>query len=439
MMLDLIPGLKHDIAVECLIRVPCGEIPSLKLVCKDWKTEMELPEFYRARNFEKKAQCVVILEQSLVTRYWYNCRFDPAWISGYFDSVLVFDFLSYKWRRGANMPGGHRWFFACAGDGNGTIYVAGRYDVNENSLNSAWAYHVSTYTWTQLPDMPQERCYCKGLFNLGKFHVINRSAVDRHHQSLEIFDTSSRQWLLLGNGDDADKIIISPTYCVQGTNCKPYTCSANDLVVLDYGNWKFVSRLPADVAIRPCITPFPGHLFLTSKPDYDNPHDAYILDLKDLIWTRLDVPLEYSGHVESGTENNDGGVGGFGSVVGSVGGGEFRWCWRDPGGGGGSCVGGEMRGIYKVCFDVKFIKKMAAAESHEAQVTAKGKVMSPRWVWPFLGVVHNSAKDARLSEAAATIIRSNRGLYYLLKLSIVGVYITTAIGKQLVLLGATGL
>ncbi|GJR80735.1 hypothetical protein Tco_0151520 [Tanacetum coccineum] len=30
------------------------------------------------------------------------------------------------------------------------------------------------------------------------------------------------------------------------------------------------------------------------------------------------------------------------------------------------------------------------------------------WVWPFLGVVHNLSKDARLSEAAATIIGSNR-------------------------------
>ncbi|GJV20698.1 hypothetical protein Tco_1369718 [Tanacetum coccineum] len=44
--------------------------------------------------------------------------------------------------------------------------------------------------------------------------------------------------------------------------------------------------------------------------------------------------------------------------------------------------------------------------------------------------VHNSSKDARLSEAATTIIGSNRGLYYSLKLSTVGGYITTAIGKQ---------
>nr|GEV26126.1 hypothetical protein [Tanacetum cinerariifolium] len=216
----------------------------------------------------------------------------------YFDSVIFFDFLSYWWRRGANRPGGHRWFFGCAADGNGTIYVAGGYDVNENPLNSAWAYHVPTDNWIKLPDMAQEHGYCKGLFHLGKFHVINGSTTNMqgHHQSLEIFDTSSTQWLLLGNSDDYVRIIKSLEYYVKGTDLKPYTHSANDIVELVDGNWQFVARLPVDVAIGPHITPFHGHLLMTSKPDYHNPHDAYILDLKDLIWTRLDV----SGHVRCG-------------------------------------------------------------------------------------------------------------------------------------------
>ncbi|GJT43191.1 hypothetical protein Tco_0951906 [Tanacetum coccineum] len=63
-----------------------------------------------------------------------------------------------------------------------------------------------------------------------------------------------------------------------------------------------------------------------------------------------------------------------------------------------------------------------------------GKNPNSSRVCPFLSVVHNSSKDAHLLEAAATIIGSNRGLYYSLKLSTIGVYITTAIGKQFVLL-----
>ncbi|GKC13086.1 hypothetical protein Tco_1009868, partial [Tanacetum coccineum] len=37
-----------------------------------------------------------------------------------------------------------------------------------------------------------------------------------------------------------------------------------------------------------------------------------------------------------------------------------------------------------------------------------GKNPNSSRVWPFLGVVHNSSQDARLSEAATTIIGSNR-------------------------------
>ncbi|GKF41426.1 F-box/kelch-repeat protein-like protein [Tanacetum coccineum] len=207
---------------------------------------MEQPEFYRAQKSVKKAQSVVILAQSLVTGFWYNYGLDPAYRLVAYEPetgcwwklppIPEFE-AGYVWRRGANMPGGHRWFFGCAADGDGTIYVAGGYDVNEDPLNSAWAYHVSTDTWTKLPDMAQERGYCKGLFHLGKFHVINGSATDMqgHHQSLEIFDTSSRQWLLLGNSDDDDKIIKSPKYCVQGTDLKLYTHSANTTTKSSFG------------------------------------------------------------------------------------------------------------------------------------------------------------------------------------------------------------
>ncbi|PWA86795.1 F-box domain, Galactose oxidase, beta-propeller [Artemisia annua] len=318
---------------------------------------MEQPEFYRARKSANKAQSLVILSQSRVKEFrgsysykfdtlppyrlvaldpetgcWWKLPLMPEFKAGfpekcemiasgsnlvvmggrvcdnqeYVDSVFVFDFLSYKWRRGANMPGGQRWFFGCASDGDDIIYVAGGYDAKVNPHKSAWAYHVSADTWTQLPDMAHERGYCKGLFHLGKFHVIiivyaiYLQGQQQHHQSLEIFDTSLRQWLMLDSGDHDDKIIKLSKYCVKGTDQKLYTLSDSDLVVLEDGKWKLVARLPADVANKSYITPFPGHLLLTGELNYDHPHNAYILDLKDLIWTRLEVPTEYSGHVDSG-------------------------------------------------------------------------------------------------------------------------------------------
>ncbi|GJZ59618.1 hypothetical protein Tco_0615434 [Tanacetum coccineum] len=66
--------------------------------------------------------------------------------------------------------------------------------------------------------------------------------------------------------------------------------------------------------------------------------------------------------------------------------------------------GGSRSRIYKV-FEVEPMKEKEAG----IVVICLGKNPNSSRVWPFLGVVHNSAKDARLSEAAATIIRSNRG------------------------------
>nr|GFA11276.1 hypothetical protein [Tanacetum cinerariifolium] len=156
---------------------------------------MEQAEFYRAQKSAKKVQSLVILSQSQVTEYrgykydppnhlvalepetgcWWELPLIPEFEAGlpdmcemvasgsnlvimggrdresqeYVDSAFVFDFLSYKWRRGANMPGGQRWFFGCASDCDGTIYIAGGYDAKKkNPHKSAWAYRVSAGIWT---------------------------------------------------------------------------------------------------------------------------------------------------------------------------------------------------------------------------------------------------------------------------------------------------
>ncbi|GJR79472.1 hypothetical protein Tco_0150257 [Tanacetum coccineum] len=64
--------------------------------------------------------------------------------------------------------------------------------------------------------------------------------------------------------------------------------------------------------------------------------------------------------------------------------------------------GGSRSRIYKV-FEVEPMK-----EKEGIVVIWLGKNPNSSRVWPFLGVVHNSSKDAHLSEASATIIGSNR-------------------------------
>nr|GFB16919.1 hypothetical protein [Tanacetum cinerariifolium] len=57
---------------NCLILLPQVVLifpVSSKLVCKDWKAEMEQAEFYRPQKSAKKVQSLVILSQSQVTEY----------------------------------------------------------------------------------------------------------------------------------------------------------------------------------------------------------------------------------------------------------------------------------------------------------------------------------------------------------------------------------
>ncbi|PWA99680.1 ubiquitin carboxyl-terminal hydrolase family protein [Artemisia annua] len=206
-------GLSHDIGVQCLIRVPFNQTYCLKLVCKDWKAEVELPEFYRVLSLQSSVLCC--LAQSVVIFDNYDPTYrlvalEPErgcwWDLGDWEMRPIQEFEI------GILPTVYQ-MIAC---GMRNILLAGGYDVNMNPLNQHWAYHVPTNMWTQLPDM------------------------------------SSRQWLLLGN-DDAEKIIHSPNFCIQGTNQKLYTyIDNNDSVhVLEDGKWKFVAILPADVITLP--------------------------------------------------------------------------------------------------------------------------------------------------------------------------------------------
>ncbi|MFS7890348.1 putative kelch-type beta propeller [Helianthus anomalus] len=107
--------------------------------------------------------------------------------------VFIFDFLSSKWRRGADMPGGPKSFLVVR--------------------------------------VMRDECQC--LFYRGKFHVINGYSTNMQghfHQSIEVFETYARKWSE-SNGV-LSETTNTPQICVGGTNKKLYTCHANDVVVL---------------------------------------------------------------------------------------------------------------------------------------------------------------------------------------------------------------
>ncbi|KAJ0639404.1 putative F-box domain, kelch-type beta propeller, F-box-like domain superfamily [Helianthus annuus] len=347
--MDRFQDLPHDIALQCFIRVPFNQFHTIRSVCKAWKAEVHLPELLRLRNSTGKAQSHVVLSQAKInpagkrkcldvpvyrlvvfepeTGSWSEMPCLPEFenglplfcgmvavgsdlvvMGGYgpgtwdcLNSVFIFDFLSSKWRRGADMPGGPRSFFGCAADGQRTVFVAGGHDLEKNALKSVWTYDVAKDNWTQLPDMTKERDECECLFYRGKFHVINGYPTNmqgQFHQSIEVFDMLARKWSesngVLSESTD------TPEICVKGTDKKLYTSRANDVAVLEDDTWQSVTRLPAEVTNMQCLVSFLGHLLLIGTPKYGEPSNAYKMDLNKRVWTKVHVPVEYSGHIESG-------------------------------------------------------------------------------------------------------------------------------------------
>ncbi|XP_076892757.1 F-box/kelch-repeat protein At1g15670-like [Bidens hawaiensis] len=347
--MDRFQDLPHDIALQCFIRVPFNQFHSMRSVCKEWKTRVDLPELLRLRKSTGKAQSLVVLSQAQVnpagkkkcldapvyrlvvleteTGSWSEIPCLPEFSNGLplfcgmvavgsnlvvmggygpgtwdcRNSVFIFDFLSSTWRRGADMPGGPVSFFGCAGDGDRTVFVAGGHDLEKNALKSVWAYDLTKDNWTQLPDMAKERDECECLFYCGKLHVLNGYSTNmqgQFHQSIEVFDTSARKWSERNGA--LSETTCTPKIYVEGTDKKLYTCHANDVVVLKDDTWQFVARLPAKVTNMSYLVSFQGHLMLIGTPKYGEPSNAYKMDLNERVWLKVHVPVEYSGHVESG-------------------------------------------------------------------------------------------------------------------------------------------
>ncbi|CAK9144264.1 unnamed protein product [Ilex paraguariensis] len=59
------------------------------------------------------------------------------------NALFIYNFLSAKWRRGTDMSGGHRSFYACASDSNRTVFIASGHDYNKNALRSVMMYDVT--------------------------------------------------------------------------------------------------------------------------------------------------------------------------------------------------------------------------------------------------------------------------------------------------------
>lgn len=357
--MELIPGLPDDLGLECLIRTPHDHFSSVSSVCRRWKSEIQLREFWIHRKLAGLSQRVVVMLQAranpthVITGPKGTSRkfsINPVYrlticepetgkwselppVPGYSDglpmfcqlagvglnlvvmggwnpvtwqvsnAVFVYDFVSATWRRGADMPGGPRSFFACASDFDRTVFVAGGHDNEKNALRSTLVYDVTKDEWIQVADMAMDRDECKGVFYAGKFHVIggyNTEMQGQFSTSAEAFDVATWQWDHEVQNDFLETAKC-PSTCVDSGDGKLYMCRSNDVVARKSSTWQAVAELPAEVrSSTTYMTAWQDKMFVIGSPRFGEAHKAYVLNLKDYTWAKIEMPEEYTGHVQSG-------------------------------------------------------------------------------------------------------------------------------------------
>ncbi|KAK4428069.1 F-box/kelch-repeat protein [Sesamum alatum] len=352
--MDLIPGLPDDLGLECLVRVPHQYFSSVSSVCRSWKRRIELPEFWRHRKASGLTRKVIVMAQSRVdptrglgakkhavasapvyrltlcepeTGYWAELPPIPGHSGGLpmfcglvgvglnlvvlggwnpvtwevSNGVFIYNFISATWRRGANMPGCKRSFFACASDFDRTVFVAGGHDGEKCALKSAMAYDVVEDKWIVMPDMTRERDESKGVFNRGKFHVIGGYSTNMQGQfetSAESFDVATWQWGPVQ--EDFLSNPMCPKNCVDDGDENLFMSYNTHVIVRQGSTWRSVAELPNNIRNMGFMTAWKGKVLVIGSERFGAHYETLVLDLKSSKWKRVEVEEDFLGHVQSG-------------------------------------------------------------------------------------------------------------------------------------------
>lgn len=354
--MELIPGLPDELARECLIRVPYGQLPVAASVCKGWKIEIESSEFRIRRKAAGLGEVVLVLAQAHpsptgefdspncapslayglstfepLSGQWSTLPPIPGFSAGLpmfcalaavgwdlvvlggmdpvmweaLNSVYIYNFQSSRWRRGADLPGGIRTSFCCASDGKRMVYVAGGSGGNSESLKSAVAYDLRTDKWISMPEMARARSECKGIFrSCGRFQVVSGYPTEprgKFEKSAEAFDPTTWRWEPVQ--ENLLDISTFPGTCVAGNGMTEslYMCVDRNVVAHIVSGWRAVAELPPTL-LRPVhLARWHEKLMVIGSGD-SRSHDyiAYTLDVNGYAWTRIEVPEMFSGHVMGG-------------------------------------------------------------------------------------------------------------------------------------------
>ncbi|GLJ14975.1 hypothetical protein SUGI_0244470 [Cryptomeria japonica] len=200
--MEIIPGLEKDLGIQCLAKVPYRFHRNLRAVSKSWNALLSCEHFYKER--QRIGECeegVVSLHPTELTETDPISKHQLVVLGllnrrSNIEGVLIFDFLSSKWRLGADMPC-NRFEFAClASPTEELVYIAGGYkgpyteeDWSPYQLE-AFVYNVEENKWNSLPPMNSDPLLdlCAGVFLDGKFYVVPH----QQSESAQVYDPHTR-------------------------------------------------------------------------------------------------------------------------------------------------------------------------------------------------------------------------------------------------------
>lgn len=115
--------------------------------------------------------------------------------------VVVYNALTNKWSKAANMTTARSWFAAAV---VGTkVYVAGGQG-NTKFLDTAEVYDSETDQWEPIASMGNRRSSCYGVCLDGQFWVVAGEYVKNHYDnnqrsSAEVYDAETDTWCFIPN------------------------------------------------------------------------------------------------------------------------------------------------------------------------------------------------------------------------------------------------
>lgn len=208
---------------------------------------------------------------------------DPASYEPVTD-VFVYDFRTSEWRRGKDMPS-KRSFFAI-GAHQGRVYVAGGHDENKNALKTASVYDVRSDEWTELSPMSQERDECEGRVMGDEFWVVSGYPTERQGTfdgSADVYGFDSGKWRRVEGVWESGRC---PRSCVG--------------VEKDgrFSGWPGDSESGLRVVV--CGLALGSTTMVIGSEYQGGPHGFYLQRGQNCKLTRISVPDDFSGFVQSG-------------------------------------------------------------------------------------------------------------------------------------------